>query len=87
MGKIIPFQNIDISKISDDLFAKIEIDMKKQFDIAINRNNGETTIFEAKKEALNVIAKKYNVTLEKAQEIVSEIQLRNLDKDLGIEQI
>ena len=85
MGKIIPFPKSDISKISDDMFAAIEIDLKKSFNVAITRNDGETTIVEAKKEALNVIARKYNITLEKAGEIVREIQLRSLDKDLGIE--
>ncbi len=85
MVKIIPFQNMDISKIPDVMFAKIEIDLKKSFNTAIKRNDGETTIYEAKKESLNVIAKKYNVTFEKAGEIAHEIQLRNLDKDLGIE--
>ncbi len=40
---------------------------------------------QRRNQSLNVIAKKYNVTLEKADEIAREIQLRNLDKDLGIE--
>ncbi len=53
MVKIIPFQNIDISKIPDVMFAKIEIDLKKSFNTAIKRNDGKTTIYEAKKESIS----------------------------------
>lgn len=76
---------MDINQIPDDLFDKIEIDFKQQFKILLNRNKGENPIFEVKLEALKGITAKYNFTFEKAQEIIQEIQLRNLDKDIGIE--
>ncbi len=84
MAKIIPFENIDINKMSDDMFAKIKNDLMKSFRDSVNKNDGNAPIFQAKKEAIEEVAKKYNLTFEKANEIVKEIQLRKLDQDIGL---
>ena len=84
MAKIIPFEHIDINKLSDDMFAKIKADMMKNFRDAINKSDGNIPLFQVKKEAIKEVAKRYNLTFEKANEIVIEIQLRQLDKDLNL---
>jgi hypothetical protein len=84
VAKIIPFEHIDINKLSDDMFAKIKADLMKNFRDAINKSDGNIPLFQAKKEAIKEVAKKYNLTFEKANEIVIEIQLRQLDKDLNL---
>lgn len=84
MAKIIPFEHIDINKLSDDMFAEIKADLMKNFRDAINKSDGNIPLFQAKKEAIKEVAKKYNLTFENANEIVIEIQLRQLDKDLNL---
>ncbi len=83
MGEIIPFKNIDISKIPDDLFYEIENYLKESFNNEIRENGGNIPIFQAKQNAINLVTKKFNLTLENANEIVREIELRNLDKNLN----
>jgi aspartyl/asparaginyl-tRNA synthetase len=82
MGNIIPFKNIDISKISDDLFDEIENYLKECFNKEIRKSSGNIPIFEAKKNAIKLVSKKFNLTLENAIEIVREIELRDLDNNL-----
>ena len=84
MGDIIPFKNIDISKISDDLFDEIENYLKKCFNNEIKIRDGEAPIFQAKQNAINLVSKKFNLTPENANEIVREIELRDLDKNLNL---
>jgi len=84
VAKIIPFEHIDMNKLSDDMFGKIKADLMKNFRDAINKSDGNIPLFQAKKEAIKEVAKKYNLTFEKANEIVIEIQLRQLDKDLNL---
>ena len=80
MGNIIPFQKITPDKLPDELLTKIESDLMKIFRNVMDQGNGEIPIFLAKQEAINQIAAKYNFTVEQANKIVREIQLRKLDK-------
>ena len=84
MGDIIPFKNIDIGKISDDLFGEIEKYLKKSFNNEIKKSDGEIPIFQAKQNAINLVSKKFHLTPENANEIVREIELRGLDKNLNL---
>ena len=54
------------------------------FNDAIQSNYGNTPIFQAKEYANKCIAKKHNFTIEQAKEFVLEMQMRKLDKDLGL---
>jgi len=84
MGDIIPFKNIDISKIPDDLFDEIENYLKKSFNNEIKKSGGGIPIFRAKQNAINLVSKKFNLTPKNANEIVREIELRELDKNLNL---
>ena len=46
MGDIIPFKNIDISKISDDLFDEIENYLKKSFNNEVKKVMGKSQFFK-----------------------------------------
>ena len=83
MNNIIHFDNIDVNTLSDEFLAEIEKYMLKCLHEKLDQEE-DIPIFEAKKHATSEVAKKYNLTLEKTKKVVSEIQLRNLDRDLGI---
>ena len=83
MSNIIPFKNIDISKISDDMFAEIEIYLAESLNGEIVKNSEDGAILQAKQNAIALVSKKFNLTIENANNIVREIELRNLDKMLG----
>ena len=84
MGNVIQLDNINPKSISDKMLAEIEKYMSECFHEEIDRKGEATPIFEAKKHSIKKVAKKYNLSIEKTNEIVSEIKLRNLDKDLGL---
>ena len=84
MSKVIPINKDPIKNLSDAKFAEIEKDLMDFFHDAAFSNGGNTPIFQAKAYAKKCIAKKHNFTIEQAKEFVSEMQLRNLDRDLGL---
>ena len=84
MSNKIQFDNMNPKTISDEMLAQIEKYMLECFHEELDRKGGTTPIFEAKKYSTKRVGQKYNLTIEKATEIAREIQLRNLDKDLGL---
>jgi hypothetical protein len=84
MSKVIRFDNIDINTISDELLAEIEKYMLECFHKELIRKGEDFPIFKAKEYSILAVAEKYNLPIEKAKEIVGEIQLRNLDRNLGL---
>jgi hypothetical protein len=84
MSKIIPINKDPIKNLSDAKFAEIEKDLMDIFHDAAFSNDGNTPIFQAKAYATKCIAKKHNFTIEQAKEFVLEMQMRNLDRDLGL---
>lgn len=80
MAKIIPFENIDINKMSDDMFAKIKNDLMKSFRDSVYKNWEYSYTSSKKRSHWRSCKKRYNLTFEKA----NEIQLRQLDQDLGL---
>lgn len=84
MSNVIKVDNIDLKTISDEMLAEMEKYMLECFHEELDGKGGDAPIFEAKKHSIKKVAKKYNLTVEKANKIVREIQLRNLDKDLGL---
>jgi hypothetical protein len=83
MRKVIPINKNPIENLSDTKFSEIEKDLLAFFHDAVDRNDGNTPIFQAKEYAIQCIAKKHNFTIEQAKEFVSEMQMRKLDKDLS----
>ena len=83
MSKVIPINKDPIKNLSDSKIIEIEKDLYEYFNDAVNRNDGNTPIVHAKECAIKGIAKKYGFTIEKAQEFVSEMQMRKLDKELS----
>ena len=82
MSKVIPINKDPIKNLSDTKYNEIEKDLIEYFNDAVNGNDGNTPIFQAKESAIKGIAKKYNFTIEQAKEFVSEMQMRKLDKEL-----
>lgn len=83
MSKIIPINKNPVKKLSDAKFIEIEKDLIEYFNFAVNSNDRNTPIFQAKEFAIKSIAKKHGFTIEQAKEVVSEMQMRRLDKDLN----
>lgn len=85
MNKIIPFENIDVEKLSDEYLSEIETFLMKSFRKECDRTNGNTPIYKAKEYATLQVSKKFNLTIQKTKEILYEIQMRKIDKELGKE--
>jgi predicted DNA-binding protein len=83
MNKVIRFNNIDVDTIPEKLLDEIEEFMIACFNKERIRKGDDTPIFKLKEYSISEIAKKYNLTIEKAKDIVREIQLRKLDRDFG----
>ena len=83
MNKIIPINKNPVKKLSDTKFIEIEKDLIEYFNVAVNSNDRNTPIFQAKEFAIKRIAKKHGFTIEQVKEFVSEMQMRRLDKDLN----
>ena len=84
MSKVIPINKDPTKNLSDTIFAEIKKDLMEFFHDAVFSNDGNTPIFQAKEYATKCIAKKHYFTIEQAKKFVSEIQMRKLDKDLGL---
>ena len=84
MSKVIPINKDLIKDLSDTKSVEIEKDLMEFFHDAIQSNGGNTPIFQAKEYANKFIAKKHNFTIDQAKEFVSEMQMRKLDKDIGL---
>ena len=84
MSKVTPINKDPIKNLSDAKFAEIEKGLMEFFHDAVRINYGNTPIFQTKAYATKCIAKKHNFTIEQAKEFISEMQLRKLDKDLGL---
>jgi hypothetical protein len=84
MSKVIRLDNIDVEAISDEMLAEIEKYMLDCFHDELDRRGEEAPLFEVKKYSIFKVSEKYNLSIDKANEVVREIQLRNLDRDLGL---
>jgi len=82
-SKIMPINKNPVNKLSDAKFIEIEKDLIEYFNFAVNSNDRNTPIFQAKEFAIKSIAKKHGFTIEQAREVVSEMQMRRLDKNLN----
>jgi hypothetical protein len=58
--------------------------MLESFHNELIRKGENFPIFKAKEYSILAVAEKYNFSIEKANEIVGEIQFRNLDRNLGL---
>lgn len=85
MSKIIPFENIDVEKLSDEYLNEIETFLSEFFRKECDRTNGNTPLYKAKEYAISQVSIKFNLTTEKTKEIINEIQMRKIDKELGKE--
>lgn len=83
MSKVIPINKNPIENLSDTKFTEIETDLMTFFHDVVHSNDGNTPIFQAKEYAIKCISKKHNFTIEQAKEFVSEMQIRELDKELS----
>ena len=82
MSKVIPINKDPIKNLSDTKHIEIEKDLIEYFNDAVNRNDGNTPIFQAKEFAIKSVAKKHGFTIEQAKEFISEMQMRKLNKEL-----
>jgi hypothetical protein len=69
----------NIKNLLDTKFIEIEKDLIEYFNDAVNRNDGNTPIFQAKE-----FAKKHGFTIEQAKEFVSELQMSKLREKIGV---
>jgi hypothetical protein len=83
MSNIIPFENIDVEKLSDEYLVEIESFVKECFHEQNERSNGTMPIYMIKEYVNKQISKKFNLTIEKNKEILYEIQMRKIDRELG----
>lgn len=83
MSKIIPFENIDVEKLSDEYLAEIESFVRDCFHEQNGRSNGTMPIYKIKEHVNKQISKKFNLTIEKTKAILYEIQMRKIDRELG----
>jgi hypothetical protein len=85
MNKIIPFEYMDVEKLPDEYLSEIEDFLTESFRKECDRTNGNTPIHEAKEYAISQVSKKFNLTIERIRDIINEIQMRKIDKELGKE--
>jgi hypothetical protein len=85
MNNIIPFENINVEKLSDEFLSDFDTYLLACFREACDRTNGNTPIYKAKEYAITKVTRKFNLTIDKAQEIIREIQMRKIDNELGQE--